>query len=212
MKSSTYIILVRHGSTPTTGKILPGRKLGLNLSDQGVEEAKIAGQIIKDAFGKKVAAIYSSPLERALQTANQISLQLSVLVTPNDNLLECDFGKFTGRQLKDLYKTKAWGDLHRNPSGFRFPQGESFVEMENRMKTFLEYCLRSHTGKVVVLVSHADPIKALLNFALGMHINNFQRLVISPASISVLSYENNVSQGRLLALNLKSSLKESISA
>jgi probable phosphoglycerate mutase len=212
MKYPTYIVLVRHGTTPTTGKELPGRKPGLYLSEAGIKEARAAGEIIKEAFPKSVAVIYSSPLERARQTADEIAAKLSTKVVTEDNLLECDFGRFTGRKLNDLYKIKAWSQLHRNPGGFRFPQGESFVEMETRMKAFLESCLKTHSGKTVVLVSHADPIKVLINFALGLHINNFQRLVISPASVSVLSYEDRLAPGRLLALNLKSSLKESISA
>jgi probable phosphoglycerate mutase len=212
MKTPTHIILVRHGTTPTTGKVLPGRRPGLNLSEKGLDDAKKAGKIIFDAFKNKVAAVYSSPLERALQTAEQIAAILKKEVIIEDKLIECDFGKYTGRNLKDLYKIKNWDQLHKNPASFRFPDGESFLEMEYRMKMFLDYCLENQRGKSVVLVSHADPIKILVNFALGMHLNCFQRLVITPASITVLSYPEPFGLAQLLALNLKSSLKESIGA
>ena len=103
-------------------------------------------------------------------------------------LLECDFGKWTGRKLNDLRKLPEWNAVQRYPSGFRFPDGESFTEMQTRMVTTVDKLVTRHSGGVVVAVSHADPIKAAVAHAMGVHLDLFQRVVISPCSISAIMY------------------------
>jgi probable phosphoglycerate mutase len=103
-------------------------------------------------------------------------------------LTECDFGEWTGNSLKDLARRAEWAAVQRYPSGFRFPGGESFTGMQARMiQTVAELCSR-HQGETVVAVSHADPIKALVAEALGTHLDLFQRIVISPCSLTAVSY------------------------
>lgn len=182
----TMILMVRHGRTPTTGKVLPGRAKGLHLSDDGIAEAKRVAERIAEM--KKVAAIYASPLERTRETAAPIAKALGLNVVTHKGLLECDFGDWTGASLSSLMKKKEWTTVQRAPSSFRFPNGESFTEMQTRMVSTLDEIRRAHPGKVVVCVSHADPIKAALAHAMGTHLDLFQRIVVSTCSVSAVAY------------------------
>ena len=184
--SSTLVLLVRHGQTPTTGKLLPGRAPGLHLADVGNQQARTAGERI--AALARVDAIYASPLERARETAAPIAAARGMKVQIDKGLLECDFGQWTGAELKHLMKLPEWQTVQRSPSTFRFPAGESFTEMQARIVTALDRIRAKHEGGVVVCVSHADPIKAAVAHAMGTHLDLFQRIVISPASITAIAY------------------------
>jgi probable phosphoglycerate mutase len=179
-------LLVRHGLTPTTGKILPGRASGLHLSEAGLKQAEAAAERIS-ALGR-VDAVYSSPLERARETAAPIAKARDLRVRVDKGLLECDFGEWTGAELKKLMKLPEWSTVLRAPSTFRFPGGESFTGMQGRMVTAIDRLRAAHTGGVVVCVSHADTIKAAVAHAMGTHIDLFQRIVISPCSITAIAY------------------------
>jgi len=182
----TLVLLVRHGLTPTTGKTLPGRAKGLHLSDKGREQADAAAARI--AALKHVAAVYASPLERTRETAAPIGRTRGLRVQTDRGLLECDFGGWTGAELKALNKLPEWQTVQRYPSGFRFPDGESFTEMQTRIVSTLGKLAARHPGETVVAVSHADPIKAAVAHALGTHLDLFQRIVISPCSITAIMY------------------------
>ena len=184
--TSTTVLLVRHGLTPTTGRLLPGRSAGLHLSDEGQRQAEAAAQRI--AKLKSVAAIYSSPLERARETALPIAKARGLAVRIERGLLELDIGEWTGSSLARVSRKPEWQKVQRYPSGFRFPDGESFTEMQTRITGTLAELVARHRGGTVVAVSHADPIKAALAHALGMHLDHFQRLVIAPASITTIAY------------------------
>ena len=184
--AATTVLFVRHGQTPTTGSVLPGRAKGLHLGDKGKEQAAAAAARI--AAGPKVSAIYASPLERTRETAAPIAKQLGVAVKAEKGLLECDFGDWTGRQLKELMKLPEWATVQRYPSGFRFPNGESFSEMQTRISDTVTRLAAQHRGETIVCVSHADPIKAAVAAALGTHLDLFQRIVISPCSITAVVY------------------------
>jgi probable phosphomutase (TIGR03848 family) len=186
----TLVLLVRHGQTPTTGKVLPGRAPGLHLSDTGRQQAEaVAGRILAlQGPKRKVAAVYASPLERTRETAAPIAAALGLRVQRQKGLLECDFGDWTGAELKVLVKRPEWGTVQRHPSGFRFPGGESFTEMQARMVGAVDILRAAHPGQTVVAVSHADPIKAVVAHALGTHLDLFQRIVVSPCSVSAVLY------------------------
>ena len=184
--SSTLFLLVRHGQTPTTGKVLPGRAPGLHLADAGHQQAQAAADRI--AALARVDAIYSSPLERARETAAPIGKARGLKVGIDKGLLECDFGDWTGGELKKLMKLPEWNTVQRAPSTFRFPGGESFTEMQGRMIGTIDRLRAAHDGGVVVCVSHADTIKAAVSHAMGTHIDMFQRIVISPCSITAIAY------------------------
>jgi probable phosphoglycerate mutase len=186
----TLVLLVRHGQTPTTGKVLPGRARGLHLADAGVAQAEAVAQRIAalQTDRRKVAAVYASPLERTRETAAPIAKALGLKVQRHRGLLEADFGEWTGAELKKLYKLPEWTTVQRHPSGFRFPGGESFSEMQTRITQALEGLRAEHPGQTVVAVSHADPIKAAVAHALGSHLDLFQRIVVSPCSVSAILY------------------------
>jgi probable phosphoglycerate mutase len=166
--------------------VLPGRAPGLHLADEGRKQAEAAAKQIAQA--KRVAAVYASPLERARETAMPIARALGLAVRIERGLLELDIGRWTGERLDRVSKRPEWSTVQRYPSGFRFPDGESFVEMQTRITAALARMVERHPGGVVVAVSHADPIKAALAHALGMHLDHFQRLAIAPGSITTIVY------------------------
>ena len=182
----TLVLLVRHGQTPTTGKLLPGRAPGLHLSETGQAQAKEVAERL--AAVPKITAIYASPLERTRETAAPLAAALGMKVKMDKGLLEADVGDWTGQELKTVRKAPEWKVVHSYPSGFRFPGGESFVEMQTRIVSALERLRSAHPGETIVAVSHADTIKAAVAHALGTHLDLFQRIVISPCSITAIAY------------------------
>ncbi len=203
------VLLVRHGKTPTTGKVLPGRAPGLHLSEEGRNQAEaVAARIaaLAEAGASRPAAVYASPLERTAETAKPIARQLGLRVRTERGLLECDFGTWTGASLKALSKKQEWAQVQRNPSGFRFPAGESFLEMQARITSAIARLTALHRGETIVAVSHADPIKAAVATAAGTHLDLFQRLTVSPCSVSVLAYSG--AGPHVLAVNSTGALTE----
>lgn len=184
--TATTILLVRHGQTPTTGQSLPGRAKGLHLSDTGREQATEVAERL--ATFPKIDAIYASPLERTRETAAPLAKKLRQRVIIDKGLVECDFGDWTGAKLADLMKKPEWATVQRAPSTFRFPNGESFTEMQVRITSALDSIRLRHPGGVVACFSHADPIKAALAHAMGTHLDLFQRIVVSTCSVSALAY------------------------
>ena len=190
---ATVILFVRHGSTSTTGTELPGRASGLHLSDDGRAQAEsVAARIATVASGngrkRSVAAVYSSPLERTRETAAPIAHAIGCEVQVDDGLLELDIGDWTGLELKAARKRPEWGTIQRYPSGFTFPGGESFVDMQARIVACVERLRSAHPGETIVAVSHADPIRAAVAHAMGTHLDLFQRVVISPCSLTAVAY------------------------
>lgn len=180
------MLLVRHGQTATTGKVLPGRAPGLHLNDKGRAQA----QAVAERMGglRRLAAVYTSPMERACETAHPIASARGIETRVDAGLNECDFGDWTGMALKVLRKAPEWRVVQRYPSGFRFPGGESFTEMQVRITSALARLVAGHPGDAVVAVSHADPIKAAVAHALGTHLDLFQRIAIAPGSVTAVAY------------------------
>jgi broad specificity phosphatase PhoE len=156
--------------------------------------------------GPRITAVYASPLERTRETAAPIAKALGLKVTAERGLLECEFGEWTGKELKELGKLPEWTTVQRFPSGFRFPGGESFVGMQARMIETLGAICARHRGEAVVCVSHADPIKAAVANAMGTALDLFQRIVISPCSVTAISVGE--SGPIVLAVNSTGTLKE----
>ncbi len=199
------MLLVRHGTTPTTGKLLPGRAPGLPLAPEGQAQAEeVAARIA--ALAKRPVAVYASPLERTRQTAAPIARALGVRVRIARGLVEVDVGRWTGEKLARLVKTPDWSAVHRWPGGFRFPGGESFADMSTRASAAVLELVHAHPGDTVVAVSHADPIKAVVAAAAGTPLDLFQRLVVSPCSVSALAY--GVGGPTVLCVNSTASLAE----
>lgn len=182
----TLVLLVRHGQTPTTGKVLPGRTPGLHLAAAGRRQAEQAATRIETMGG--IDAVYASPLERTRETAAPIAAATGHRVRSNKGLVECDFGDWTGAKLSRLYKLPEWRTVQAAPSTFRFPGGESFTEMQTRICGEVQRLVARHPGERIVCVSHADPIKAAVAQAQGVHLDLFQRIVISPCSITPILF------------------------
>ena len=158
----------------------------MHLADAGVQQAERAAERIAEL--PKVDAVYTSPLERARETAAPIGRATGHRPKVDRGLLECDFGEWTGASLRRLSRKREWATVQRAPSTFRFPGGESFTEMQVRIVTALERLRDTHPGGTIVCVSHADPIKAAVAYALGTHLDLFQRIVISTCSISSIAW------------------------
>jgi probable phosphomutase (TIGR03848 family) len=220
------VLFVRHGRTPTTGQVLPGRAPGLHLADDGrAQAAALAERLGSWAQAKAasdgpatsprarplparpvVSAVYASPLERTRETAAPIARRFGLKVSVDRGLVECDFGEWTGAELKRLAKLPEWSTVQRYPSGFRFPGGESFSGMRARMSDTVAALCRRHPGETIVAVSHADPIKATVSDALGAHLDLFQRIMVSPCSVTAISY--HASGPVVLMVNSTGSLSE----
>jgi probable phosphoglycerate mutase len=201
----TTVLLVRHGATATTGITLPGRAPGLHLSERGVAQAEHVAERLGE-LAKRPVALYVSPLERTRETASPIARTLRLRPHAERGLLECDFGLWTGKKLNLLAKKPEWRTVQHAPSTFRFPEGESFTEMQLRMWTTLERIAAHHRNRSVVVVSHADPIKAAVTYAQGVPLDLFQRTVISTCSISAIAFTNTTPI--VLSVNNVDSLKD----
>lgn len=212
VQDPTLVLLVRHGQTPTTGSVLPGRASGLHLADSGTAQAQVVaasigtlhdaalakangrprsrsnGKATRGASKPGIAAVYASPMERTQETARPIARALGLRTRTRQGLIECDFGAWTGEKLSKLAKLPEWKTVQRHPSGFKFPNGESFAEMQARMVGAINELVAAHPGEAIVIVSHADTIKAAVAQALGTPLDLFQRIVIGPCSVSAIAY------------------------
>lgn len=178
-------MLVRHGVTPSTGKVMPGRAPGLHLSELGRTQAERAAERIA-TLSPAPSAVYASPMERTRETAAPIARALGLRVRANSGLLDCAVGEWEGKPLKTLAKRPEWRTVLGWPTGFQFPGGESFPETQDRVVTTVLALAAAHRGERIVCVSHADPIKMFLAAVAGVPLDLFQRLTISPASISAV--------------------------
>jgi probable phosphoglycerate mutase len=195
----TTVYLIRHGENDSLSKqIMPGRLPGIHLNAKGQAQAEALAAALKHEV--RFAAVYSSPLERALETAAPLAAAQGLQVQPRPDLIETDVGEWAGRSLKRLRRTKAWRQLQEQPARFRFPGGESMLEQQARLVAEVEQLVGRHKAReAIACVGHADPIKLLVAHYLGMALDRFQRLVIAPASVSVLQFEP--ASVRLVSLN-----------
>ena len=181
-------MLARHAVTAQTGPLLSGRAPGINLSEAGRAQADALGIRLASL---PVAAVYASPIERTTQTAAAVASHHGLEVVPLVGVLEADYGEWTGQKIADLAKTDLWKVVQRAPSRAAFPGGESLAAMQSRMVAALEEIVVRHPGELVVVVSHADPIKAAIAHFGGTHLDLFQRVVVSPASVTVFEFSGH---------------------
>jgi broad specificity phosphatase PhoE len=212
-------LLVRHGDNDLIKQgRLGGRLPGVHLNETGRTQAQATARVIAQAktqadtqtAARKQAQkptespvwkLYSSPMERAVETAEPIAQALGLEIVIRPGLLETDCGDWAGKTVKSRRRLKAWREIQNNPSQFRFPGGESFVECQQRIVGEFEFLRTQHAPKdIVICISHADPLKLLVAHYLGLPFDNFQRLSIDPASITILHLDESAS--RLLALNV----------
>jgi probable phosphoglycerate mutase len=184
----TIVLFVRHGTTPTTGRVLPGQAKGLHLSESGRAEAAAVAERIAALPVGSVEAVYASTLERAGETAAEIANRVGKQVEVEPDLVDCDTGEWTGKELATLRKLPEWQTVERWPTGWRFPGGESSAELQARIACVVERLRTRHPGKMVVAVSHADPIKAAVVSALGSPFDFNDRIAIAPCSVTAIAY------------------------
>jgi probable phosphomutase (TIGR03848 family) len=178
---ATTLVLARHAVTAQTGPLLSGRAPGIDLSDDGRRQAESLGERLA---GLPVVAVYASPIERTTQTARAVAGHHGLEVRPLPGVLEADYGEWTGQKIADLAKTDLWKVVQRTPSRASFPGGESLAAMQARMIAALDAVVADHPGELIVVVSHADPIKAAIAHYTGVHLDLFQRIVVAPASVT----------------------------
>jgi probable phosphomutase (TIGR03848 family) len=186
------LLLVRHGLTAMTGPVLAGRTPGVHLDDRGTKQAAAAAERIKVL---PVQAVVTSPLDRCLDTAQAIAAALPTAreLEIDRRIVECDYGEWTGRPLKELARDPMWKTVQTQPSAARFPGGESLTEVSARaVAAVRDWNARVDKDfgedAVWVACSHGDVIKAILADALGLHLDQFQRIVVDPCSVSVVRY------------------------
>jgi probable phosphoglycerate mutase len=195
----TLLLLIRHGENDfvKTSK-LAGRLPGIHLNEHGLKQAQALGEALKDV---PLKAVYSSPLERAMETALPIATARKLEIFQDPDLMDTDIGNWQGKSIKVLRLAKIWSVVQNAPSRFRFPDGESFVESQARYVSALERIIRKHNKPqdVVAVVFHADPIKLAVSHFLGLPLDNFQRLSADPGSLTALFVSE--SRANLIKLN-----------
>jgi probable phosphoglycerate mutase len=178
------LLLIRHGENNFVGKRLAGRLPGVHLNEKGQRQAQTIADLLCKA---PIKAIYSSPLERAVETAQPLAAALHLPVTQHDSLLEVNFGLWQGKTIKQLSRMKLWKVVQEHPTEMRFPEGESFVEAQQRIVDGLEEIQSAWTERdLIACFSHSDSIKLAVAHYLGMPLNAFQRLHVDTTSITAL--------------------------
>ena len=182
----TTVLLIRHGENEwTQTHKLAGRTPGVHLNEYGRKQAKALGLRLART---QLDAIYASPLERTMETALAIAKHQNVTVIKRPGILEVDYGSWTGKAIKKLAKEKSWQTIQFYPSGAGFPNGETMYAMQTRFVQEVNHLATSHPGQTIAIVGHADLIKSAVAHYLGVHFDLFQRIVISTASITAISF------------------------
>jgi probable phosphoglycerate mutase len=195
----TVVMLIRHGETDYVKKRrLAGRLAGVHLNKNGIRQAALLAEKLASL---PVKAVYSSPLERTMETAQPIAQSLNLELIECPGLIEIDCGEWQDQSLGKLRRMKSWKVVANSPSRFRFPGGETFGSGQLRIANIIHELSQPFEAKDTILcVSHADPIRLAVAFFVGLPLDMFQRLVVSPGSITTLSISEAGS--RLLNLNV----------
>jgi probable phosphomutase (TIGR03848 family) len=193
----TLLVLIRHGVTAATDSgVLGGWTPGVHLTDRGREQAE---RLAERLAGVPIDSVYSSPLERCRETAAPLAAARNLRIQARSDLGEVRYGSWTGRSVKLLARTSLWKVVHQVPSRARFPDGESLLEVQQRMVQELERIARAHPKHIVAVCSHGDPILLALAHFAGMHTDLYHRISVDTASVSVLALGDGMP--RILKLN-----------
>jgi probable phosphomutase (TIGR03848 family) len=201
MMTIMNLLLIRHATNDWVGEKLAGWTLEVHLNDEGrAQAAALAARLT----GVPLAAVYSSPLERTLETARPLAEAHGLAIQVREQLGETRYGDWTGRSLKELHDDKLWPVVQVYPGGMRFPGGESLREVQARLVAELDAIRDAHPDQTVAVVSHSDPIKMAVAYYLGLPLDLFQRLSISPASVTAFAFSRF--GPRLICLNYTDAL------
>ena len=179
------ILLIRHGENEYVAKgRLAGRMPGVSLNENGRKQAEAVAQALHNA---PIKAVYSSPLERCMETAQPLADALKLKVVPREGLLEVDFGDWQDKTLKQLRRRKLWEVVQGNPARMEFPGGETFAHAQMRITQEMEALSKQHSTKeMIACFSHSDIIRLAVAYFIGTPLDLFQRIAVSPASISTM--------------------------
>ena len=179
----TTFFLIRHASCDGLGQTLWGRTPGICLNEEGKLQAQ---QLAKTCEGMRFDAVYSSPLERALETADALASPMNLEVRRNAALNEIDYGEWSGKTFEQLHGDERWRHFNSRRSTTIVPGGESFLEVQNRVVKEIDRLSREHSDERVALVSHMDPIRVAVAFFAATSIDLIDCIEISPCSVSVI--------------------------
>jgi probable phosphomutase (TIGR03848 family) len=192
----TRFLLIRHAATDAVGKRLAGRTAGVHLNEEGRAQAQ---KLAERLASSPIAAIYSSPLERALETAAPLADALGLQASICNDFMEMDFGEWTNRTIEDVMQDDLFHHFNLFRSCTRIPGGESMLEAQARIIAGLEKLRLEHRNQTVAVVSHGDLVKAAVAYYAGIHLDLFQRIEIDPASVSIVSVYDETA--RILQVN-----------
>jgi probable phosphomutase (TIGR03848 family) len=198
----TTVFFIRHGTNDWVHGRLAGWTPGVHLNEEGRKQAQALSERLGDL---PIAALYSSPLERCVETANAVAAPRNLPLRLVEGLGEVRYGEWQGAELKELYKHELWPGVQFYPSGTRFPNGETLGEVQMRAIQTIDALRAQHPKQIIALFSHADLIKLVVSYYIGMHIDLFQRLVINPCSLTAISFERM--GPRMMAYNDTGSLE-----
>jgi broad specificity phosphatase PhoE len=193
----TTIFLIRHGLTHAVGRHLVSRTPGIHLSDEGRAQAE---RVRDRLLSRRLDAIYSSPIERALESAEPLAASRSLPITIHEGLIEVDFGEWTGMSFDDLSARSDWRRFNDTRSTAVVPGGERPTEVQSRVVLTLEDLRQRHRGQSIAAVSHADVIRSAVLHVAGTSLDHWYRFEISPGSITTITYEVN-GVARLVGVN-----------
>lgn len=202
MAETTIFLLIRHGENEfvATHK-LAGRTPGVHLNEKGFDQAS---QLVAYLVDQPIAAVYSSPLIRCVETARPLAAARGLPIVEEPAFLEVDYGGWQGADLRELSKLPEWHKVQHTPSTFRFPNGETLREVQSRAVAGIEALRNQHSNAVVALFAHGDVIRTTLAHYLGIPLDLFQRISIQTASVSVLLFHDGTPS--ILGMNYLSAL------
>jgi len=180
----TTFLLIRHGETDYLGERLAGRLPGIHLNAAGRAKAEAVAAMLKPL---SLDAVYSSPLERAMETAEPTARAAGKEIRADDRLQEVDFGGLAGKPFSELRDLPIWKDVHLRPAEIRYPGGESLQDVQDRAVRMIRETAAGRESGIVAVFTHADTIRLALACFLSMPLAAYHALVVSPASVSVLS-------------------------
>ena len=193
----TLFYFLRHAESSANSRgILAGRLSDVALSKAGKAQARA---LVQPLSQEKFDLVLSSPLQRCLETIDPFASERRFKVIEDDSFIEMDYGIWSGRKLNSLRRERLWKSIQRSPERVTFPNGESFKEAQLRIKRGLNRLSKKYPKGKILIVSHGDPIKIAATLASKNELNNFQRIVIDPASLTILTWPDSA----IVALNLK---------
>jgi probable phosphoglycerate mutase len=190
------LLLIRHGHTDVTGVRIPGWAPGIHLSARGRAQAEALAARLR---GFPLAAVYASPLERCVETAEPLARAHGLPVRVRDHLGEVRYGSWTGRSIRQLSRTRMWRIVQHTPSQVRFPGGETLLEVQERAVGEAERIAAAHPRRPVALVTHGDVVRLVLAHYAGLHPDLIQRIVVDPVSVSAVALGDRIP--RILRVN-----------